>query len=124
GPQQLRTVVPADAGRSAGSSPIAPVSVFKVGITGVKATGNEYVTIKNKGTVAVELEGWTLRTKSGHATLPEWSLAPGDTLRIHPGNGTSQGHDLYLGVGAMLGNRHDVVKLTDSAGLRAAQFSY
>jgi hypothetical protein len=125
GSQQFRAIVPADAGRSTGTSPVVTMSVFRVAITGVHATGDERVTIKNRGSVAVQLEGWVLRTGSHHrATLPAYSLAPGDTLQIHTGHGTSHGHDLYLRGAAMLGDRHDVVKLDDAAGRKVARYSY
>ena len=125
GSQQFRAVVPAAGGLTAATSQVRAVSVFQVAISGVHATKNEYLTLKNRGPVPVKLKGWVLTTKGGHhVKLPATTLAAGATLRIHPGKGKTHGADLYLGKRAMFGDRHDVVTLTATGGLRAARFTY
>src|SRR5262249_37759707 len=58
GAQKFRAVVAADSGRMAGTSPVRTISVYRVAISGVHAQGKETVSLKNSGTVAVQLKGW------------------------------------------------------------------
>ncbi len=127
GAQRFRVVVPADdvGGREEAVSPTVAVAVLRVAITGVHAKGKEVVTLKNSGTLTVQLKGWTLRTKSGHRlVLPKYGLGPGATVRLHTGKGKTHGADVYLGKKAILGDKHDTVSVFDSGGLRAAHRSY
>jgi len=127
GAQQLRVVVAADGpgGREQAMSPTVSVTVFRVAITAVHAQGKETLSLKNSGTVTVQLKGWELRTRSGHRlTLPKYGLKAGATVRIHTGKGKTHGADLYLGKKAILGDKHDTVSVFDTGGLRAAHRSY
>ncbi|MFZ2016728.1 MAG: Ig-like domain-containing protein [Nocardioides sp.] len=124
GSQRFRAVVPDDGGRLQGTSATVAVSVLRVAITGMHAKGDEYVTVKNTGPVSAHLRGWVLRSRSGHRTLPTWTLKKGATLRIHTGKGRSHGQDLYLGGKSMLGDKHDSVTLLDARGLRVAHRTY
>jgi hypothetical protein len=65
----------------------------------------EYVTVRNTGTVAQPMGGWTLRDASGHVyTFPAVTLAAGRYFIVHTGSGSYNGTDLYWGSGAYIWN--------------------
>jgi hypothetical protein len=56
------------------------------------------ITVQNSGTAAVDLSGWRLRAGTSTAALPaNTRVAPGESLTVHTGSGTSSGQDVYLG---------------------------
>jgi Lamin Tail Domain len=65
----------------------------------------EYVVIKNTGTRARSLRGWTLKDRAGHEyTFPTFRLGGGKTVKIHTGRGTNDSNDLYWRSGAYIWN--------------------
>jgi hypothetical protein len=58
----------------------------------------EYVVIKNTGTKAVTLTGWSLRDQQRHVyKFGTLKLAAGKSVTIHTGNGTDDRNDVYWG---------------------------
>ncbi len=81
----------------------------------------EYVCLVNEGEEAVSLTGWKLTDAEGIVnSLPQFSLAPRATVRVHPGGGESladTSHDLYGGKGASWNNGGDTISLFDADGV-------
>jgi hypothetical protein len=120
-----RVLVPANGGRLQATATVPDITVYKAAVTGAVGSGDEYVQVKNTGTVPVDLAGWKIKNAAGVSrTLPAQALAAGSTIRVHSGTGSSTATDLYLGGAAFLGNTHDTVKLYDNRGTRLSTFSY
>lgn len=83
----------------------------------------EWIEIVNPSAVAVDLTGWSVAddATSHRFELPEQSLAPGATLRIHTGSGTDTATDAYLDQrDPVWGNSGETVLVADPAGVIAA----
>ncbi len=82
----------------------------------------EYVVIRNSGTHAMRLTGWTLhdvpRTGSVNKyRFPRFKLRPGKSVRIHTGKGTKTRTDLYWGLTFYVwGDDADKATLQNRAG--------
>jgi len=103
----------------------AASSLFNAG--GSDDPGDEYVCLVSAEDDAVELAGWELREADGSVvnTLPAYSLAPGASVRVHPGEGRDSGHDLFGESGSPVWtNSGDSVTLVDSNGETIASESY
>ncbi len=88
---------------------------------------DEYVCLLNAESSAVQLGGWQLREGNGDVvnTLPSFSLAPGASVRIHPGEGRNTAHDLFGESGSPVWNNGgDSVTLVDAAGEEIASVPY
>ena len=62
----------------------------------------EYIVIRNSGTRAQQMSGWTLRDAHYTGTpnvyrFPRFKLGPGHSVRIHSGKGSKTKSDLYWG---------------------------
>jgi Lamin Tail Domain len=58
----------------------------------------EWVAIKNNGSRARQLRGWTLRDPAGHRfRFPRYTLRPGRTVKVHTGHGRRSPRHLYWG---------------------------
>lgn len=68
-------------------------------VNGDPNINNEWVVLKNTGTVPVNLASWKLaEARQGLSfVLPAFTLYPGQTVRLHDGKGTSRTGDVYLG---------------------------
>jgi hypothetical protein len=56
----------------------------------------EWIRLKNTGTTARKLTGWTVRDTSGHVyKFGTYKLAAGKTVTIHTGKGTNTARDRY-----------------------------
>jgi hypothetical protein len=121
GTWRFRVTSPATAGRGATTSPEMTAGFYAVSMPSHKASGNKYVTIKNTGKISVNLKGWTITTKAKKKlTLPSKSLAPGKSVRIHPGSGRTTSADIYLKKGSSLFARHESLTLRDLAKVTVA----
>ena len=119
-----RVQVPADSGRVTRTSATISVSVYKAKITGVKAAGDEYVTIKNTGTVAINLSGWKLKDASATTvTLPSRTLAAGASVRVHTRRGTNNAGNIYLNK-PLMWNTHDTARLFDNRAWQMSTLTY
>ncbi|MFC7326485.1 lamin tail domain-containing protein [Marinactinospora rubrisoli] len=78
----------------------------------------EYVTIRNSGSRAVSLRGYTLRDAQRHVyTFGGYTLAAGASVRIHTGRGTNGSAHRYWGSGAYIwNNTGDTATLRNAAG--------
>jgi hypothetical protein len=74
--------------------------------TGSKSSLNaEWVKIKNKGSKAVSLSGWTLRDTAGHVySFGGFKLKAGSTITVHTGKGSNGAKHRYWGSGAYIWN--------------------
>lgn len=76
---------------------------------------------------AVDLTGWQLREGNGNVvnTLPNFALAPGAGVGVHPGRGRDSTRDLFGDNGAPVWtNSGDSVTLVDSDERVIAKASY
>lgn len=110
---RYRVVLPSYDARSAGASTTVTVGWQAAALVAHRATGREWVQVRNTGRVAINLSGWTVRTCAGFVLrLPARSLAPGASVRV------------YVGRVARLGDRHDVLTLRTPRGVVAAVRRY
>ncbi len=59
---------------------------------------NEYVCVVNTGDIMVNLVGWELSDAAGaRYKFPDYELKPGQSVRIHTGEGANVNSDLYWG---------------------------
>jgi len=83
----------------AGDQTIAFVSPFRYDVPGDDARNlnDEVVTLENRGTTAVDLTGWALRSDEMRTyEFPRgFSLAPGARVTIHSGCGRDSRDELY-----------------------------
>lgn len=88
--------------------------IISVNITNVTADGqDEYITIYNAGNRQPRLQGWTiLIDNSTRFTLPEFSIVPLTSTKVHFGTGVSDRTNLYLNQSsAVLNDQAGNVKL-------------
>jgi micrococcal nuclease len=87
----------------------------------------EYVCLTNSGGQAADITGWYLRDDYGWGyTFPQFTLAPGATVRVRTGCGTNSTTDLYWckdGT-AVWNNDGDTVSVYDGEGNLVSQYSY
>jgi hypothetical protein len=112
-----------------GAVPEATADGLKVGyyrarIIGVSAE-REWVTVRNTGVVAFDLDGWRLVNRhNGRAVVLEhMRVRPGQSVRIHTGAGPDDRNDMFLGRQPMWG-RHAVAVLRDDVRDPAYRFRY
>jgi parallel beta-helix repeat protein len=129
-------LVVADSTHAQGVSGSVAVTTYAAAVTSVHydAAGtdstnlrDEYVVVKNTGSVAVNLSGWTLKvTSSGIVVrLPAYSLGAGAAVVIRTGTGTTTTGNIYLNRTAELWrNTHDTANLVDPLGVLASRASY
>ncbi len=83
---------------------------------------DEWVTVVNEGTVAVELEGWIISDDTtSHRFELDGALGPGDRLTVRSGSGGRSDGEVYLNEGfPVWSNRGETVLLTDPNGVVSA----
>ena len=93
--------------RAAQTQVVAPISATvsasaPIHITSVQTSGaDSTIQIQNTSTGAVDLTGWQLQVGNASAALPSgMSVAPGASVTVHTGTGTSTPTDVYLGAQA------------------------
>ncbi|WP_192498441.1 lamin tail domain-containing protein [Halorussus halophilus] len=81
-----------------GSSTGYVLSIDRV-VRNADSLNEEYVDVTNDGASSLDLSGWTMDNEEGESyTFPDgFSLAAGDTVRVHTGSGTDSSTDLYWG---------------------------
>lgn len=88
----------------------------------------EWVCFANVGGQAADMTGWVLRDEYGwRYTFPAFSLAPGQTVRVHTGCDANTAMDLYWckdGATAVWNNEGDTVFLLDTEGNPVTKYSY
>lgn len=98
-----------------------------VNITNVGITGDEFIQVTNEGAVPVNLTGWMLTaagTNFAYA-FPLTVLPVGNSIRVHPGTGTSTPVDLYLNLPQpALNDSADVVTLFNAEGAMISRYTY
>lgn len=101
--------------------------VIAATIPAVRYAGQEYVRIRNTGSVAIPLGGMRLRDKSGQTlVLPKRKLGQGKSLDVYTGAGSSTRSSLFLGASpnTNLWSRHDTVRLVSAARQVIAKKAY
>ncbi|WP_313695368.1 lamin tail domain-containing protein [Halorarum halobium] len=87
---------------------------------------DEYVVVTNRGEDPVELAGWTLAEAAGRTyTFPgSTTLAAGESVTVHVGEGTDGDGHLYWGrTSPILNNDGETVTLRDASGAVVAERS-
>lgn len=89
---------------------------------------DEWVCFKNEADLAANMTGWTVVDEYGWIyTFPEFTLAPGSTVRLITGCGTDTADSLYWckgGSSAVWNNDSDTVHLYDTVGNLLTEYSY
>ena len=88
---------------------------------------DEYVVFENTGNETLDLSGWTIEDEAGQrCTVPEgFELAPGQTVTLHTGSGTSTTTELYWGSGSPIWNNDgDTVIVSTPNGERVLEETY
>jgi hypothetical protein len=110
---RYRVVLPSYDGRLGRTSATATIGWQAAALVAHRATGREWVQVRNTGKVAIGIRGWTVRTRAGFVLrLPTRTLVPGASVRV------------YVGRVARLGDRHDVLTLRNPRGVTAAVRRY
>ncbi len=87
----------------------------------------EYVDLANDGASSVDLSGWTMENEEGQTySFPSgFTLAAGDTVRVHTGSGSDSGSDLYWGASSFRWDTDaDTCTVRDGDGDVAADHSW
>ena len=85
------------------TAPTQPVSVIT--ITNITYKIPESVEIRNTGSVAQSMGGWTLSDNASHVyTFAQFTLHPGASVTVHTGSGTDSAADLFWGRGCVQGS--------------------
>jgi hypothetical protein len=97
-----------------------------VNITNAGIMGDEFIQVTNEGSVPVNLTGWMLTAGADFAyAFPLRVLSVGNSIRVHPGIGTSTPVDLYLNLAQpVLDDSADVVTLFNSEGTMISRYTY
>lgn len=88
---------------------------------------DEYVVFENTGNETLDLSGWTIEDEVGQRyTVPEgFKLAPGQTVTLHTGSGTSTTTELYWDSGSPIWNNDgDTVIVSTPNGERVLEETY
>lgn len=93
---------------------------------GNASLNGEYVVLKNFGTAAVSLKGWTIRDKNGFRyTFKAFTLKRGKTVTLRTGKGKDTATTMYWGRGWYVWNNDkDTAYLRDKAGRLVHSCSY
>ena len=121
--------------QSEGSEPAPPLpqSDVVIDLVNYDAPGDdtynlngEYVVIRNKGTIDVNLAGWKLKDVANHVyTFPAFTLLAGQTVTVYTGSGTNTENSLYWGSSTPIWNNdHDTAYLYDQIGELVDQKSW
>jgi len=94
------------------------VPVVITAIVSGRELSDEQVTIVNRGTKGVALEGWVLEDGDGHVyTFPDLFLWRNGTVFVHTGMGTDSVTDLYWGLTESVWDKEgEVAVLRDAKG--------
>jgi hypothetical protein len=126
GVYRYRVVKPADADHVTSWSTTIRYTAYRVAIASISASG-EYAVLKNTGTTAVNLGRWVLdvgATTQRYA-LPSYALAPGATVKVRSGRGTTGAGVIYLGLtSGIWASPHDVGRLYDPRGALSSRLAY
>ncbi len=87
---------------------------------------DEYVEFANGGDRELDLTGWTIANGRGRTyRLPDgFTLAGGETVRLHTGDGEATASDLYWGSDESVWNDEDTVVVTDEDGETVLEYPY
>ena len=92
---------------AAAATQVAPISATvsasaPIHITAVQSSQTDStVTLQNTSSSAVDLTGWQLQVGNASVALPSgMNVAPGETVTLHTGTGTSTPSNVYLGTSA------------------------
>jgi UDP-2,3-diacylglucosamine pyrophosphatase LpxH len=92
----------------------------------------EYVVIANPGRTSVNMTGWTLQDLHQHRRrapfaykFRQYTLAAGQTVRVHTGRGQNDSSDLYWGRNqAVWTNTGDAAVLLDERGREISRYAF
>jgi hypothetical protein len=97
GSRTYRVSVPKSGGREATTSTDTTVKGYKAEIVNFEpSNADEWVKIQNTGKVSINLENWVVADGNSEVKLPNYSVGPGDSLKIHSGSGRNGFRNLYL----------------------------
>ena len=93
------------------------ISLFNYNLTGIAQT-DEYFTLKNSCSYAIDLNGWTASDDANHLyTFPSFNLASDGSVTVVTGAGANSQTTLYWGRGsAVWNNNGDTLYLNASNG--------
>jgi len=85
----------------------------------------EYVAFRNEGEGELDLSGWTLENAEGWAFhFENTTLAAGETLTVHTGEGEWTDSELYWGLSEPVWASDDTVTVTDDSGNTVIERSF
>lgn len=87
----------------------------------------EYVLLRNRASVPLNLTGWTLSDGNGRHTFifPTFTLAPGAEVKLWTRTGTNDASNLFWGSRrAIWNNNGDTATLKNAGGAIVARYSY
>ncbi len=93
-------------------------------ITQINPTEDDFIEVTNGLKGAVSLQNWSLEIQGSGVSLPERSLSPGKTVRIHLGSGQENETDLFLDSNLELNDTAGIVSVRDGSGAKVASLDY
>lgn len=102
------------------------VAANAVNITGVNATGEQWIEISNLGAASNNLTGWILKNQENFTyTFPALILDSGSKVKVHGGMGSNSNTDLYANASQPLVNENaDVITLLNANGAVEGRYSF
>lgn len=129
-----RVLKPADADHTAATSGSVSYTAYAIGISSIHADAagadasnlnDEYVVLKNIGSVTRDLVGWRLTNGPSSSTLPSYVLGPNAVVRVHTGSGPRTAGHIYLGSGVPLWpDTSGTGSLFDPRGALVSRYTY
>jgi endonuclease YncB( thermonuclease family) len=101
-----------------GASPEYVLAIDDV-MRNAASLNEETVVLRNDGTTSIDMSGWTLENGNGdtYAFPSGYTLAAGDSVRVHTGSGTDSSTDLYWGASLFRWDtRRDTCTVYDADG--------
>lgn len=93
-------------------------------ITQINPTGDEFIKVANGLNEALSLQNWSLEIHGSIVSLPDYSLLPGKTVRVHLGSGRENETDLFLDSNLELNDTAGSISLRDDSGAKVASLTY
>lgn len=103
------------------TSAAAHVTVVITGVSGAGTAGSEIVSVRNDGTDALVLTGWTLKDGQGNTyTFPQLTLYPDGVVQVHSASGKDTASDLYWARSNPVWTSGELAALYDAQNLARA----
>jgi hypothetical protein len=103
------------------TSTAGEVNVEITGVSGAGTTASETVGIRNDGTAALVLTGWTLKDDQGNIyAFPQLTLYPDGIVKVHTASGDDTASDLHWDRSSPVWTSGELAALYDAQNIARA----